>query len=75
VLQENLALGGPNGPHVAHWRAGSLAALGETEEARREPENASAFPYDFDMRDFLSAFRNPEEGGKLLETLRPLGFE
>lgn len=75
VLQENLELGGPDGPHVSYWRAGSLAALGRSEEARRELEKASSFPYDFDMLDFLSAFRDPAERRKLLETLEPLGVE
>ena len=70
VLQENLELGGPDGPHAAYWRAGSLAALGRTEEARRELERAAGFPYNFDMQDFLSAFRDPSEGNKLLETLK-----
>jgi TolB-like protein/cytochrome c-type biogenesis protein CcmH/NrfG len=75
VLMENLELGGPDGPHVAHWRAGSLAALDRPEEARRELTKASSFPYNFDMQDFLSAFRNPIDGGKLLEVLEPLALE
>lgn len=74
VLQENLELGGPDGPHMAAWRAGSLAALGRTEEARRELERRAEFPYDFDMQDFLSAFRDPNEGNKLLETLSAHGL-
>lgn len=75
VLQENLDLGGPDGPHVAHWRAGSLAALGKTVKARRELEKASSFPYDFDMGNFLSAFRDPEQRDKLLRNLETLGLE
>lgn len=74
VLQENLELGGPDGPHAAYWRAGSLAALGRTEEARQELERATEFPYNFDMQDFLSAFRDPSEGRKLLETLSAHGL-
>ena len=75
VLQENLELGGPDGPHVAHWRAGSLAALGRTEEAQSELNKASAFPYNFEMQDFLNAFRDPDEGAKLMETFRSQGLE
>ena len=75
VLQENLELGGPDGPHMAYWRAGSLAALGRTEEARSELESVSNYLSEFDIRNFLSAFRNPEGGGKLLEILRPFGLE
>lgn len=69
VLRENVERGGPDGPHVAYWRAGSLAALGRTEEARQELAKAGSFPSDFAMEDFLAAFRDPEEGAKLLVVL------
>ena len=49
--------------------------MGRTEEAHREVEKASSFLHDYDMRDFLHAFRDPEAGGKLLETLGSLGIE
>jgi len=75
MLQENLELGGPDGPHLAYWRAGSLAALGRTAEAQRELEKAASFPYEFDMRDFLEAFRDPQDGDKLLGVLGPQGFD
>ena len=72
VLEENLRLGGPDGPHMAYWRAGSLAALGREDEARSELAHARSFPYNFDMRDFLRAFRDPAEAGKLFALLEPL---
>jgi TolB-like protein/tetratricopeptide (TPR) repeat protein len=75
VLHENLRLGGPDGPHMAYYRAGTLARLGRTDEARRELEKALAFPYEFDMRDFLTAFRDPQEAGKLLDSVRSLGAD
>ena len=75
VLHENARLGGPDGPHMAYYRAGTLARLGRTEEARSELEKASAFPYDFDMRNFLSAFRNPHEANELLDSLESVGFD
>jgi hypothetical protein len=43
--------------------------------ARRELEKAGNFPYDFDMHDFLGAFRDPDEGGKLFEMLEAHGLE
>jgi hypothetical protein len=51
-----------------------LAALGRTQEARLELERAAEFPYNFEMEDFLSAFRDPNEGRKLLETLTAHGL-
>jgi len=75
VLYENVRLGGPDGPHMAYYRAGTLARLGRTEEARRELEKASAFPYEVDMRNFLSAFRDPREANELLDSLESLGVD
>jgi len=74
VLAENTRLGGPDGPHMAYYRAGTLARLGRAEEAWRELEKASAFPYEFDMRNFLSAFRDPREAAELLDSLESVGF-
>ena len=68
-------LGGPDGPHMALYRAGTLARLGRAEEARREVESASAFPYELDMRNFLGAFRDPKEARKLLDSLESVGFD
>jgi len=75
VLSENVRLGGPDGPHMVYYRAASLARLGRTEEARRELEKASEYPYEFDMRNFLGAFRDPQEANELLDSLEPLGFD
>jgi TolB-like protein len=75
VLDENLRLGGPDGPHMAYYRAATLARLERTEEARRELEKVEAFPYEFDMRNFLNAFRDPQEAGKLLDSLESVGFD
>lgn len=75
VLSENVRLGGPDGPHMVCYRAATLARLGRTEEARRELEKAETFPYEFDIRNFLRAFRDPQEADELLESLEPLGFE
>ena len=75
ILYENVQLGGPDGPHMAYYRAGTLVRLGRAEEARRELEKASAFPYEFAMRNFLSAFRDPQEANKLLESLESVGFD
>ncbi len=74
LLYENLRLGGPDGPHMAYYRAGTLARLGRTEEARRELERASTFPYQFDMRNFMSAFRDLREAGELWNSLELVGF-
>jgi TolB-like protein/tetratricopeptide (TPR) repeat protein len=75
ILDENLRLGGPDGPHMACYRAATLAHLGRTEEARRELEKAETFPYEFDIRDFLGAFRAPQEADELLDALRSLGVD
>ena len=75
ILHENVRLGGPDGPHMALYRAATLVRLGRAEEARREVENASAFPYDFDIRNFLSAFRDPQKPGELLDSLESIGFD
>jgi len=75
VLSENVRLGDPDGPHMAYYRAGTLARLGRVEEARRELEKVSDFPYEFDMRNFLSAFRDPREANELLDSLESVGFD
>ena len=75
ILHENVRLGGPDGPHMALYRAGTLARLGRAEEARREVDSASAFPYELDMRNFLGAFRDPKEARKLLDSLESVGFD
>jgi TolB-like protein/Flp pilus assembly protein TadD len=75
LLFENVRLGGPDGPHMAYYRAGTLARLGRTEEARREIEKIETFPYEFDMRNFLKAFRDPREAGELLDSLETIGFD
>jgi hypothetical protein len=49
--------------------------LGRVEEARRELENASTFPYEFDIRNFLSAFSDRREADELLNSLERLGFD
>jgi len=72
ALQENNRLGGPDGPHMVYYRAATLARLARTEEARRELKKAQDFPYEFDVRDFLTAFRNPLEAHKLLDSLGPV---
>ena len=41
---------------MAFYRAATLARLGRTEEARGELEKTRAFPCEFDMTNFLSAF-------------------
>jgi hypothetical protein len=60
---------------MAYYRAGTLARLGRTEEARREIEKIETFPYEFDMRNFLKAFRDPREAGELLDSLETIGFD
>jgi tetratricopeptide (TPR) repeat protein len=75
VLYENVQLSGPDGPHMVGYRAGTLARLGEVEEARRELENFSAFPYEYDIRNLLSAFRDPQEADELLDSLESIGFD
>jgi len=75
VLHENARLGGPDGPHMAYYRAGTLARLGRTEEARRELEKIETFPYEFDMQNFLRAFRDPREAGELFDSLETVGFD
>jgi len=74
-FSENLRLGGPDGPHTRLFRAGTLARLGREDDARRELEVIEAFPYRFDMRYFLRAFRDPGEADTLLDSLRSLGFD
>jgi TolB-like protein/tetratricopeptide (TPR) repeat protein len=74
-LTENLRLGGPDGPHSRTYRAATLARLGRIDDARRELEMAEAFPYDFDMRDFLAAFRDPREADTLFESLSLVGLD
>jgi TolB-like protein len=69
ALQENNRLGGPDGPHMAYYRAAALARLGRSEEARRELKKAQEFPYEFDVRDFLTGFRDPQEAHKLFDSL------
>ena len=75
VLAENVRLGGPDGPHMAYYRAGTLARLGRIEEARRELGKAATFPYEIDIMDFLSAFRDPREANELLDSLESVGFD
>lgn len=75
ILSENVRLGGPDGPHMAYYRAGTLARLGRIEEARHELGRASTFPYEIDIMDFLSAFRDPREADELLDSLESLGFD
>ena len=75
VLVENVRLGGPDGPHMAYYRAGTLARLGRIEEARLELEKIEMFPYEFDMRNFLKAFRDPREAGELLDSLETVGLD
>jgi adenylate cyclase len=75
ALQENDRLGGPDGPHMAYYRAATLARLGRIDEARRELEEATSFPYEFDVRNFLTAFRDPLEAEKLFDSLGPLDAE
>ena len=60
---------------MAYYRAGTLARLGRVEEARRELEKASTFPYEFGMRNFFSAFRDPREANELLDSLESVGFD
>jgi TolB-like protein/Flp pilus assembly protein TadD len=75
LLTENVRLGGPDGPHMAYYRAGTLARLGRIEEAQLELEKIETFPYEFDMRNFLNAFRDPQEANELSDSLEPLGFD
>jgi len=75
VLLENVRVGGPDGPHMAYYRAATYARLGRVEDGRRELERASSFPYEFDLRAFLSAFRDPREANELLAALESLGFD
>lgn len=74
-LSENLRIGGPDGPHTRYYRAGTLARLGRFSDARIELEKADSFPYDFDMRAFLSAFRDPSEADYLFESLESVRFD
>lgn len=74
ILEENVRLGGPDGPHMAYYRAGSLARLGRVEEARRELEKVSDFPYELDIQNFLSGFREPREARELWDSLESVGF-
>jgi TolB-like protein/tetratricopeptide (TPR) repeat protein len=69
AMSENVRLGGPDGPHMACYRAAALARLGSMEEARAELAKAEEFPYEFDIRDFLSAFADPRDADELLDTL------
>jgi TolB-like protein/Flp pilus assembly protein TadD len=75
VMHENVRMGGPDGPHMAYYRAGALARLGRVEEAQAEIEKASAFPYEFDMRNFLGAFRDPREARELWDSLESIGLD
>ena len=72
MLQENLKLGGPDGPHMAYWRAGALAAVGRTNEARTELEKVDSYPYEFELEDLLSSIRDPKDRAKLPAILESL---
>ena len=75
VMRENIRLGGPDGPHMAYYRAAALARLGQAEEAREELKGALTFPYEFDIRKLLVAFRDPREARELLDSLEAIGFD
>ena len=59
---------------MAFHRAATLARLGWTEEARGELEMTRALPYEFDMTNFFSAFRDPRETSELWNSLESAGF-
>lgn len=75
LMSENVRLGGPDGPHMAYYRAAALARLGRMEEARAELEVAARFPYEFDIRDFLSAFSHQRDAAEVLDALTSIGAD
>ena len=49
--------------------------MGRPEEAREQLDRALAFPYEFDIRNFLGAFHNPKERRELLDSLASAGLD
>lgn len=75
TLLENLELGGPDGPHMAYFRAAAHARLGRLHEAGLELERARSFRYPFDLIDALRIFRDPAIARQVTESLRLAGWQ
>lgn len=75
LLAENQRLGGPDGPHMAWYRAATLARLGRMQDAAAEVERARAMPFSITPRQFARAFRDVSEAEELLSSLESIGAE